>query len=215
VLTDCSLVIAPGETVVLVGPNGAGKSTLLAVVIGLLAVDSGTVCVGGRDLRQIEPASWRSRLAYLPDRPALLAATFAENLRVANPTASDDELAEALVAVGAKDMLCSLPCGLKTPIGEGGRPVSAGERQCIGLARIVLHDASLYVLDEPTVHLDPDAEREAIEALRVRLADRSAVVVTHRPAPLALADRVFELRGGRIVELCGSKAKRAPSPVSV
>jgi len=78
-----------------------------------------------------------------------------------------------------------------------------------------LHDASLYVLDEPTVHLDPDAEREAIDALRVRLADRSAVVVTHRPAPLALADRVFELRDGRIVELGGSRTESATSPVSV
>jgi ATP-binding cassette subfamily C protein CydD len=212
VLTDCTLAIAPGETVVVLGPNGAGKSTLLAVVLGLLAPDSGSICVGGLDLRQIELANWRSRLAYLPDRPAILSATLAENLRVADPNASDDQLAKTLVAVGAKDLLGSLTDGLKTPIGEGKRPVSTGERQRIGLARIVLHEASLYVLDEPTVHLDPDAEQEAIEALRTRLAGRSAIVVTHRSAPLELADRVCELRDGKIVDPGGLEANRVSSP---
>ena len=212
VLTDCTLAIAPGETVVVLGPNGAGKSTLLAVVLGLLAPDSGSICVGGLDLRQIELANWRSRLAYLPDRPAILSATLAENLRVADPNASDDQLAKTLVAVGAKDLLGSLPHGLKTPIGEGERPVSTGERQRIGLARIVLHEASLYVLDEPTVHLDPDAEQEAIEALRTRLAGRSAIVVTHRSAPLVLADRICELRDGKIVDPGGLEANRVSSP---
>jgi thiol reductant ABC exporter CydD subunit len=211
VLESCTLEIAPAEKVVLCGANGAGKSTLLAVVLGMLVPDSGTVVVGDHDLRSLEPASWRSRLAYLPDRPALLGATLAENLRIANPCASDDDLVDALFAVGAKDMLRSLPHGLETPIGEGGRAVSAGERQRIGLARIVLRDASLYVLDEPTVHLDPDTEQKAIAALRLRLAGSSALIVTHRSAPVMLADRVLELRDAKIVEACGLEPGTRPS----
>jgi thiol reductant ABC exporter CydD subunit len=214
VLEDCTFAVAPGETIAVVGPTGAGKSTLLTVVLGLLVPSSGTVRVGGRDLDDLEPASWRARLAYLPDRPALIGASLADNLRLAKPDAGDDKLVTALVTVGAAGMLGSMPGGLEALVGEGGRPVSAGERQCIGLARIMLHDASLYLLDEPTAHLDPDTEEKVIQALRVRLADRSAIVVTHSSAPLALARRIFTLREGRIVQPHGLEAEQPFSPVS-
>jgi ABC-type transport system involved in cytochrome bd biosynthesis fused ATPase/permease subunit len=206
---DCaSLEIEPRETVVVVGANGVGKSTLLSVFLGLVAPDTGKLEVADRDLRGIDQASWRSHLAFLPDRPALLAATLAENLRIADPGASDDEIVEALGAVGAAHMLTSMPRGLETPIGEGGRPVSAGERQRIGLARIMLRDASLYVLDEPTVHLDSEVEQEVIEALRRRLACSSALVVTHRLAPVSLADRVLEMHDGKLHVLCDHEKVR-------
>jgi ABC-type multidrug transport system fused ATPase/permease subunit len=186
---------------------------LLIAVLGLLVPCSGTIRIGGQALEDIGPAGWRERLAYLPDRPALISGSLADNLRIAKPDAGDDELVRALADVGATRMLASMPSGLKTPIGEGGRPVSAGERQRIGLARIMLHEASLYLLDEPTAHLDPDTEQKVVEALRGRLAGRSAIVVTHRPAPLALAKQVFALRGGTIVELHGLEAEQPLSPV--
>ncbi len=213
VLEDCSFVVTPGETVAIVGPTGAGKSTLVAAVLGLLAPCSGTIRIGGRALGDIEPAAWRERLAYLPDRPALISGSLADNLRIAKPDAGDDELVRTLAAVSATRMLASMPSGLQTLVGEGGRPVSAGERQRIGLARIMLHEASLYLLDEPTAHLDPDSEQEVVEALRGRLAGRSAIVVTHRSAPLALARQVFTLRGGAIVELHGLEAGQPLSPM--
>ncbi|MGD0321432.1 MAG: thiol reductant ABC exporter subunit CydD [Acidimicrobiales bacterium] len=213
VLSECTLTIAPGETVAVTGPNGAGKSTLLAMVLGLMAPDSGSISVGGRELQQIMPTSWHRRLAYLPDRPAILATSLAQNLRVANPQASDEDLVAALAAVGAQDIFGSLPLGLRTAIGEGARPVSSGERQRIGLARIMLREASLYVLDEPTVHLDSDTEQQTIQALRARLAGRSAIVVTHRVAPLAIANRVFQLHDGGILAPYRLEDQMAPPPV--
>jgi len=199
VLDDAWLTIEPGETVVLVGPNGGGKSTALALLLGFLAPSGGAVTVGGHDLRTLDLAAWRRRLAYLPEHPALLAATLADNLRLADPLADDRRLAAALAAVGASDLLEGFPLGLQTRLGEGGRPTSGGERQRIALARALLRPASLYLLDEPTVHLDEDSEDVVVEGLRRALEGRSALVVTHRPAVARLADRVVTLRHGRFV----------------
>jgi thiol reductant ABC exporter CydD subunit len=199
VLDDASLTIAPGETVVLVGANGSGKSTSLALLLGFVKPASGAVTVGGTDLLQLDLAQWRRRLTYLPERPALLGATLADNLRLANPLAVEDELRLALDAAGASTLLADLPDGLETRIGDGGRPLSAGERQRIGVARTLLRPASLYLLDEPTVHLDDATEALVVESIRRALQGRSALVVTHRPAVVHLADRVVTLRHGRFV----------------
>lgn len=198
VLDGCDLEIEPGETVVVSGSNGVGKSTLLAVLLGFVVPESGAVEVGGQNLRRLEPKSWQAHLAYLPERPALVSATLAQNLRIANPGASDRELLEVLRGVGGDDILRSLPRGLETPIGEGGIPLSAGERQRVGLARILLSRASMYVLDEPTVHLDPPSAEKVVDALRSRLDGASAILVTHHSAPMVLGDRILELREGRL-----------------
>ncbi len=199
VLDDASLTVAPGETVVLVGPNGAGKSTTLAIVLGFLSPTRGSVTVGDDDLRDVDLAAWRRRIAYLPSHPTLLGSTLAENLRLANPNAGNDELIDALRAVGATELLAALPSGLSTPLGDGGRPTSAGELQRIALARVLLRPASLYLLDEPTVHLDEDGEAVALEALRDVLVGRSALIVTHRPAVMRIAHRIVTLRDGTFV----------------
>lgn len=201
ILDGADLTIQPGETVVLVGPNGAGKSTALLLLLGFVTASSGSVTVGEDDLRDLDLSDWRRRLAYLPEHPTLLAASLADNLRLANPAAPDEELEDAIRAVGASEFLAGLPGGLDTRIGDGGRPVSAGERQRIALARTLVRPASLYLLDEPTVHLDGPAEARAVAGLRCRLQGRSALIVTHRPAVAELADRVMTLCGGRFVEV--------------
>ena len=196
VLDGASLRIRPGETVVVVGANGAGKTTTLSLLIGFLLPTEGAVRVGDADLRELDPGLWRRRLSYLPERPALLAASLADNLRLADPAAGDARLCELLEAVGGADLLARLPDGLATRLGEGGRAVSAGERQRIALARALLRPAYLYLLDEPTVHLDEATEARVVEALCRHLEGRSAVIVSHRPAVAGLADRVVTLEAG-------------------
>jgi len=201
VLARATLTIEPGETVVLVGANGAGKSTTLALLIGSLDPSAGSVTAGGVDLRDLDTRAWRRQLAFLPEHPTLLAATLAENLRLADPRATDARLAEALNLAGAGEILARLPDGLGTRLGDGGVTVSAGERQRIAIARVLLREASLVLLDEPTVHLDSAAEATTIKALRGHLRGRSALIVTHRRAVLELADRVVALEGGRFVTM--------------
>jgi ATP-binding cassette subfamily C protein CydD len=205
ILDVASLRIAPGETVVLVGANGTGKSTTLALLLGFLIPEAGRVTVGGEDLGRIELRAWRRCVAYLPEHPALLSGSLAANLRLADPGATEDRLLEALGRAGAGDLVAHLPDGLATRVGEGGRPVSAGERQRIALARTLLRPASLHLLDEPTVHLDQAAEDAVVEALRDHLIGRSALIVTHRSAVARLADRVVALRDGRFVDATGAR----------
>jgi thiol reductant ABC exporter CydD subunit len=217
VLDDASLTILPGEKVVLVGLNGAGKSTTLSLLLGFIVPSSGAVTVGGMDLRGLDAEAWRRRLSYLSERPTLITGSLAENLRLADPAAGDARLREVLGQMGAGDLLASLPQGLDTQLGVGGRQVSAGERQRIALARAVLRDASLQLLDEPTSHLDDATEATVVEALDRALSGRSALIVTHRPAVVRLADRVITLEGGRFVaadgaDLAGAASASLPGP---
>jgi len=209
VLDAASLTIEPGEKVVLVGPNGAGKSTTLSLLLGFTSPSRGSVTVAGIDLRHLDLEAWRRRLSYLPERPTLLAGSLADNLRLADPAAGDERLAEVLAQACAGSLPAGLAGGLGARIGEGGRRISAGERQRIALARALLRPASLHLLDEPTAHLDDRTEAAVVEALRRVLAGRSAVIVTHRPAVIELADRVVILDAGRFVPAQGVGAAAA------
>lgn len=192
-LDAASLTVEPGETVALVGPSGVGKSTLLNVVLGFAVPDEGHVRVGGRDLAELDLERWRSRIAWVPQRPHLFAGTIAENVRLARPDADDEAVAAALREAGAYDFVAELPDGERTLLGEDGAGLSAGQRQRLALARAFLADRPLLLLDEPTASLDGGTEAGIVEAVRRLAAGRTVLLVVHRPALLAVADRVVTL----------------------
>jgi thiol reductant ABC exporter CydD subunit len=192
-LHDVDLAAEPGETVALVGPSGCGKSTLLAVLLGLQEPAAGIVRCGGVALDDLDVAAWRARIGWVPQRPHLFARTMAENVRLGRPDATDDQVASALDAAGLTEVVRRLPVGVATRLGEGGAGLSAGERQRLALARAFVREASLLLLDEPTAGLDNETEAEVLAAVRRLTEGRTALLVAHRPALVALADRVVEL----------------------
>ncbi|MEU9353342.1 thiol reductant ABC exporter subunit CydD [Streptomyces griseoloalbus] len=192
-VSDVSFTVAPKETVALVGPSGAGKSTLLNVLLGFVRPTEGRVRIGGADLAGLDLAEWHSRVAWVPQRPHLYAATIAENVRLARPDADDDAVRRALRDAGALEFVDALPEGAGTMLGEDGAGLSAGQRQRLALARAFLADRPVLLLDEPTAALDGATEAEIVKAVRRLAADRTVLLVVHRPALLAVADRVVRL----------------------
>ncbi len=179
--------------VAIAGPSGCGKSTLLATLRGELAPHGGDVAVGGTPLPRTDPAWWRDQVAWAPQRPWLLADTVAANVRLGRPGAGDDEVWSALAAVGVADVVRALPDGLDSPLGEDGAGLSAGQRARVALARVVLAARPVVLLDEPSAHLDEETEQVLLDTVAVLARTSLVVVVAHRPAVLAAADRVLEL----------------------
>ncbi len=210
-LERVSLRVRPGETVALVGPSGAGKSTLLQAVLGFARPDTGRVTVGGTDLAEIDPASWHARIAWVPQRPALFAGTLAENVLLARPDATEAEVVRALCDAGAWDFVRELPEGVRTVLGEDGAGLSAGQRQRLALARAFLADRPVLLLDEPTAALDGATEAGVVEAVGRLAAGRTVLLVVHRPALLAVADRVVRIEAPARAET----ASRDGVPVAV
>ncbi|MER7314055.1 MULTISPECIES: thiol reductant ABC exporter subunit CydD [Streptomyces] len=192
-LDAAHLVVEPGETVALVGPSGVGKSTLLDVVLGFTRPDEGRIRVGGTDLSALSPERWREQIAWVPQRPHLFAGTIADNVRLARPEADDQAVESALREAGAYDFVAALPDGTRTPLGEDGAGLSAGQRQRLALARAFLADRPLLLLDEPTASLDGETEAGIVDAVRRLAEGRTVLLVVHRPALLAVADRVVAL----------------------
>ncbi|MEU7471268.1 thiol reductant ABC exporter subunit CydD [Streptomyces sp. NPDC044984] len=192
-VTDVSFTVAPGETVALVGPSGAGKSTLLNVLLGFVRPTGGRVRIGGADLGGLDLAGWHARVAWVPQRPHLYAGTITENVRLARPDADDDAVRRALRDAGALEFVDALPDGAETVLGEDGAGLSAGQRQRLALARAFLADRPVLLLDEPTAALDGATEADVVAAVRRLAAGRTVLLVVHRPALLALADRVVRL----------------------
>ncbi|MFD8543521.1 thiol reductant ABC exporter subunit CydD [Streptomyces sp. NPDC059649] len=192
-LPATSFEVRPGETVALVGPSGAGKSTLLGVLLGLTAPTGGRALVDGHDIASLSPDSWRQRIAWVPQRPQLFAGTVAENVRLARPDADDAAVRAALADAGALDFVEALPDGLATRLGESGAGLSAGQRQRLALARAFLADRPILLLDEPTASLDGETEEAIVAAVGRLAAGRTVLLVVHRPALLAVADRVVRL----------------------
>ncbi len=198
-LDRVSLTLEPGESVALVGASGAGKTTLASLLLRLADPDAGRLACAGIDLRATDPAAWRRHVAWVPQRPTMFAGTVADNIRLADPGASDERVRAAAAAAGALGVVDALPRGFATAIGEGGRALSMGQAQRIALARAFLRDAPLLILDEPTAHLDEDAAAAAGAAIERLLPGRTALLIVHRPALAAVADRVVRLEAGRIV----------------
>ncbi|PJN21843.1 thiol reductant ABC exporter subunit CydD [Kitasatospora sp. CB02891] len=202
-LHEVSLVVPAGRTTVLTGPSGAGKTTLVNAVLGFVRPDAGRVLIGDQPLADTDLASWHAQLAWVPQHPHLFAGTVAENVRLARPDATDTELAAALAAARVDF------ADPGTRLAENGHGLSAGQRQRLALARALLADRPLLVLDEPTAHLDPVTEAALLETLG-RL-DRTVLLITHRPALVALADHHVQLPGTPAV---AAPAIPAPSPAA-
>jgi thiol reductant ABC exporter CydD subunit len=196
VLDAFGLVLAPGETVALVGESGAGKSTAAALLLGLLRPTAGRVTVGGVDLAACDMDAWRRLVAWVPQRPTLLRATVADNIRLGAPGASAGAVRAAAALAGADAFVSALPAGYDTLVGDGGRPLSPGERRRIAVARAVLRDAPLLILDEPTADLDPASIEVVAGAIARVRGGRTVLLIAHRPEVVAHADRVVRLVGG-------------------
>jgi ATP-binding cassette, subfamily C, bacterial CydD len=193
VLDRVDLELAPGETLALVGESGVGKSTVAALVLGLLAPTTGRVTIGGIDLALCRRDAWLGQLAWVPQHPALLPASVADNIRLGDRSATDAAVRDAAVMAGADKFIRALPGAYGTVVGGGGRPLSAGQLRRVALARAFLRDAALVVLDEPTADLDPVSAGVVGEAVARLGARRTVLVIAHRPELIACADRVIHL----------------------
>ena len=200
VLEDIDLEIAPGRTVALVGPSGAGKSTLASLLPRLYDVTEGRVLVDGHDVRDLTLESLRAAIGVVSQDPHLFHDTVAANLRYARPSASDEQLIAAARAARIHDVIDRLPDGYDTVVGERGYRFSGGEKQRLSIARMLLRDPAIVVLDEATAHLDAGSERLVQQALTDALQGRSALVIAHRLSTVVEADEIVVLDTGRIVE---------------
>ena len=192
-MPEVTLAIEPGAALALTGPNGAGKSTLLAVLARQLDPMSGTYALSGTSVRDLDLAATRERFAVVDDEPHVFASTLRENLRFARPASDDQDLSAALVSAGLGDLLDSLPDGLDTPLGSGGRGLSGGERARLAIARAAVSRRPILLLDEPVAHLDHATAVAVLRDLRAAARERTLVMVSHRPDGLADFDAVIEV----------------------
>ena len=200
VLEDFDLTIPAGETLAFVGHTGAGKSSLGKLVARFYEFQGGELLIDGQDIRTFDLNSYRRQLGIVPQSPFLFAGTVADNIRYGKPGAIDAEVAKAASSVGGGDWLISLPKGLETSVGEDGHGISMGQRQLVALARVLLQNPAVIILDEATASVDPLTEAQIQEGLDVIIKNRTAIVIAHRLSTIKSADRIIVLRQGKIIE---------------
>ena len=206
-LDELDLEVAAGEAVALVGPSGAGKSTIASLLLRLAEPTAGRVLVDGHDLSTLSREDWRRQLAWLPQRPSLLRASVAENIRLADPAASLGRVRTAAALAGADDFIHALPEGVETVVGDGGRPLSAGQVRRLALARVFLRGARFVILDEPTAHLDSESAEQVAAAIDHYRGRCTLLVISHSAELVAHCDRVVRIADGRVAEsLVGAAA---------
>ncbi len=200
VLNGFSLDIGPGETVALVGHTGAGKSSVTKLVARFYEFQEGSIEVDGVDVRDYDLFSYRRQLGMVSQIPFLFTGTVRDNIRYGTPYATDKKLEEIACSIGGGLWLEALPQGLETDVGEAGRTLSLGQRQLVALARLLLQDPNVIILDEATASVDPLTETQIQEGLQQVLAHRTAIVIAHRLSTIQAADRIIVMREGQILE---------------
>jgi len=199
-LMGLTLDIEPGTFVALNGPNGAGKSTVLKTIAGLYKPQAGSVSLDGLDIRQLDSGEMRNAIAYLPQNATFFYGTIAQNLRLAEPTASDECINRAIHDAGLSDYIASLPCGIETRYSqEEFANLAGGVRQRLNLARAYVKNATILLLDEPAFGLDDEADKVLVDKLLALKGKATILMVTHRPSHMKLADRLVYLEQGRVV----------------
>ncbi len=200
VLENFSLTIAPGETIALVGHTGAGKSTLGRLISRFYEFQGGQILIDDQDIRTFDLGAYRRQLGIVPQLPFLFSGTVADNIRYALPDATPEQIEYAASHIGQGDWVDALQEGLKTPIGEEGRGLSMGQRQLVALARVLIQDPAIIILDEATASVDPLTEAQIQEGLATVMAGRTSIVIAHRLSTIREVDRIIVLDHGRIVE---------------
>ena len=199
-LSGVNLTLPPGSRTLLVGESGAGKTSMARLLLGFAVPTQGEVRVGGVSLTELDPAAWRARVAYLPERPYLFPGTVRDNIRLGLPEATEAEVVAAAQAANAHSFISRLPQGYDTPLGAEGARLSGGERLRIALARTFLRRADVLILDEPTSQLDADSEAGVRRALERLTEGRTVLTISHRAALRGEHGRVVELEGGQVRE---------------
>jgi ATP-binding cassette, subfamily C, bacterial CydD len=197
-LEDVELELEAGETVALVGRSGAGKSTIASLLLRLSEPSEGRILVGGVDVSAFEAETWRRQLAWLPQRPTLLRGTVAENILLADSAASSERVRAAAALADADAFIEALPDGYETVVGDGGRPLSAGQIRRLALARTFLRDAPLVILDEPTAHLDPRSAAHVTAAIEGYRSRCTMLLISHSSELAAHCDRVVRIEDGKL-----------------
>jgi ATP-binding cassette subfamily C protein len=205
ILVSADLFIPAGEVTAVVGPSGAGKTTIADLALGLVRPQSGEVFLDDVPMAEIDVAKWRRRVGYVPQEMLLLHEDVMMNVTLGDPALSRADVEEALAAAGASDFVRELPQGLETPLGERGARLSGGQRQRIAIARALVHRPSLLILDEATASLDPTSEAGIYDTVRSLRGRTTILAISHQPGLLQVADRVYRLSNGRVVELVGEE----------
>ncbi|HEX8036086.1 MAG TPA: ABC transporter ATP-binding protein, partial [Ktedonobacterales bacterium] len=200
VLENFSLTIPAGQTVALVGHTGAGKSTLAKLISRFYEFQGGHLLIDGHDIRTFDLRDYHQHLGIVPQVPFLFTGTVADNIRYARPDASDADVARIARSIGNGDWIDALPKGLQTEVGEAGKALSMGQRQLVALARVLLQDPAIIILDEATASVDPLTEAQIQEGLDAVLRNRTSILIAHRLSTIKNADRILVLRQGHIVE---------------